>query len=336
MARAFVVKAVADGWPISGVFEELRSGRARIGWSYRDDLDLRLIQKDLSRGTPLNKDQKNARRCLGFLTRVSPDDYLIYPHQPERGQFCVVLATGEYDFSDKEEGLDKDFRSFRPCSLVTTEPVNVHDEIVSSQLRHRLGRPGRFSEIYNTGPLSEFLEDLPNAGRLQDDSNRASLQRIHNKLRRKLPEVLHEEFSRADLSRKLCRDLFERMGYVHEIREGPTEVGSDVVVTLGDPLLPDEVEIRIGIQVFSYEGNVEEWDLREKLDQLLRGWEENSLKYGALLTTGRCGDEARALLLRHNQNEKNRPVRLIDGDDLADLFLRYFPPATDRASYDRE
>ena len=59
-------------------------------------------------------------------------------------------------------------------------------------------------------------------------------------------------------------------------------------------------------------------------------------KYGALLTTGRCSDEARALLLRHNQNEKNRPVRLIDGDDLADLFLRYFPPATDRASYDRE
>ena len=168
---------------------------------------------------------------------------LFIPISPERGQFCVVLATGEYDFSDKEEGLDKDFRSFRPCSLVTTEPVNVHDEIVSSQLRHRLGRPGRFSEIYNTGPLSEFLEDLPNAGRLQDDSNRASLQRTHNKLRRKLPEVLHEEFSRADLSRKLCRDLCERMGYVHEIREGPTEVGSDVVVTLGDPLLSDEVEI---------------------------------------------------------------------------------------------
>lgn len=336
MARAFVVKAVDNGWPIDGVFRELQSGRARIGWSNRDDLDLRLIQDKLSKETSLNEDQKNARRCLGFLTKVAPGDYLIYPHQPERGQFCVVRATGEYDFLDEEKGLNGDFRSIRPCSLVTMEPVNTYDEIVSSQLRHRLGRPGRFSEIYNTGPLFEFLEDLPKAGRLQDDSNRASLQRIHEKLRRSLPEVLHEEFSRADLSRKLCRDLFERMGYDHEIREGPAEAGSDVVVTICDPLLPDEVEIRIGVQVFSYEGPVEEWHLKRKLDQLLRGWEENNLTYGALLTTGRSSDEARTLLLTHNRQEENRPVRLIDGDDLSDLFLRYFPPAPDRASYSAE
>ena len=336
MPRAYVVKAVADGCPIPGVFNELRAGRARIGWSSQDDLDLRFIKEKISRGTQLNEAQKDAKRCLGFFTRVALDDYLVYPHQPDRGQFCVVRVTGEYDYSDKEEGLNGDFRSFRPCSLMTTEPVNIYDEIVPSQLRHRLGRPGRFSEIYNTGPLSAFLEDLPNAGRIQDDSNRASLQRIHDKLRRKLPEVLHEEFSRADLSRKLCRDLFERMGYVHEIREGPTEAGSDVVVTVDDPLLPDEVEIRIGVQVFSFKSTVEEWDLQEKLDQLLRGWEDNSLKYGALLTTGRCSDEAKAALLRHNQNELNRLVRLIDGDDLADLFLQYFPPATDRVSYGRE
>ena len=41
MPRAFVVKTSDDQWPISGVFEELKKGRARIGWSYQDDLDLR-------------------------------------------------------------------------------------------------------------------------------------------------------------------------------------------------------------------------------------------------------------------------------------------------------
>ena len=50
MPRAFVVKALDDGWPIPGVFEELRAGRARIGWSSRDDQDLRLIQEKVDRG----------------------------------------------------------------------------------------------------------------------------------------------------------------------------------------------------------------------------------------------------------------------------------------------
>ena len=326
MPRAFVVKALDDGWPIPGVFEELRAGRARIGWSSRDEQDLRLIQEKADRGEPLNEAQQEAKRCLGFLTRVSPKDYLLYPHQPDRGQFCVVRVTGKYDYSAKEDSLDGNFRSFRPCELITTEPVAMYDEIVPSKLRHRLGVPGRFSEISNLNPLFVFLNALPEAGRIQDDSNRASVRRIHTELRNQLPDALHREFSRADLSRRLCSDLFERMGYSFVVQEGSAEAGSDVVVTVGDPLLPDSVEIRIGVQVFSSEGTVEESYLQSKLNQLLQGWDDNHLDYGALLTTGRCSEEAREVLRIHNQNAPNQLVRLIDGDELADLFLRYFPP----------
>ena len=335
MPRAYVVKAVADGWPIPGVFEELRAGRARIGWSYQDDLDLRFMKEKISKGTPLNKAQKDAKRCLGFLTRVASKDYLIYPHQPDRGQFCVVQVTGEYDYSPAEKGLNGDFRSFRPCSLMTAEPVAMYDEIVPAQLRYRLGRPGRFSEVYDIGPLSIVLNGLPEAGRLRDGSNQTIMKRIHDELREKLPDTLYREFSNADLSRNFCRELFERMGYSLAVQEGPAEAGSDVVVTVGDPLLPDKVEFQIGVQVFSHKGSVEESYLKSKLKQLLKGWDDNHLDYGALLTTGRCSEAARAALHRHNKGS-DRLVRLIDGDDLADLFLQYFPPATDRVSYGRE
>ena len=116
------------------------------------------------------------------------------------------------------------------------------------------------------------------------------------------------------------------MGYSYVVREGPDERGSDVVVTLGDPVLPDSVEITIGVQVFASEGSVEEWYFREKLDQLLEGWDYNGLDYGALLTTGKFSEESKEALRRHNKDYPNRLVRLIDGDELADLFLEYFPP----------
>ena len=245
MPRAFVVKTLDDGWPIPGVLEELRAGRARIGWSSRDDQDLRLIQEKVDRGEPLNKAQQKAKRCLGFLTRIFPEDYLLYPHQPDKGQFCVVRVTDEYDYSAEEDRLDGNFRSFRPCELITVEPVAMYDEIVPSKLRHRLGVPGRFSEISNLNPLFVFLNALPEAGSIQDDSNRASTRRIHTELRNQLPDILHREFSRADLSRKLCSDLFERMGYSFVVQEGSADAGSDVVVTVSDPSCP--IRLRYGL-----------------------------------------------------------------------------------------
>ena len=337
MPAVFVVKTADDGEPVQGVFGELQAGRARIGWSYQDNLNLRSLRERIDQEVQLDGHERDAKRCLGFLTRVESGDYLLYPHQPKRGKFTVVQVTGEYGYSTKEDGLDGDFRSFRPCSLETREPVDMYDEIVPSQLRHRLGRPGRFSEVSDTSSFFIFLKNLPNQGRLQDDSNRASVDRIHKELREKLPEALYREFSRADLSRRFCSDLFERMGYTAEgkvkVQEGRAEAGSDVVVTVGDPLLPED-GLRVGVQVFAYKETVEESALQSKLDQLLRGWDENSLDYGVLLTTGRCSKADKAAWRNHQNNEKNkkekpsRQVRLIEGDDLANLFLKHFPPAT--------
>lgn len=117
------------------------------------------------------------------------------------------------------------------------------------------------------------------------------------------------------------------MGYTHEVQEGPNENGSDIVVTLGDPLLPDDIEIRIGVQVFSYENEVKENALKEKLDQLLGGWEVNEINYGVLLTTGLPSGPARAILRSHNRNNPGRLVTLVDGESLSNLFLKYFPPS---------
>ena len=125
MPAVYVVKTVHEGQPFPGVFDELKAGRARIGWSYEDNLDLRVLQDRIEQGKPLDEEQQKARRCLGFLTRVKPEDYLIYPHQPDRGQFSVVQVKGEYDYSTQKDGLKEDFRSIRACLLTTPNPVTA-------------------------------------------------------------------------------------------------------------------------------------------------------------------------------------------------------------------
>lgn len=60
MTQAFVVKAIAEGCPVEGVFNELESGRARIGWSYNDKLDLRKIR--IRPITDLDEHERAAKR----------------------------------------------------------------------------------------------------------------------------------------------------------------------------------------------------------------------------------------------------------------------------------
>ena len=87
MSAVFVVKAVDDdGQPIPGVFDELKVGRARIGWSYQDNLDLNLIHKKIKQGKVLDEDERNAKRCLGFLTDL-----------PFRNAFCRMSAHRRTD-----------------------------------------------------------------------------------------------------------------------------------------------------------------------------------------------------------------------------------------------
>ncbi len=203
----------------------------------------------------------------------------------------------------------------------------MYDGIVSSHLRFRLGLPGRFYQIHDTTSFTSFLGDLPEAGQ-RPDSDQVRFRRIHNELREILPQLIHREFTRADLSRRFCRTLFERMGYSAEavtVQEGSGEAGSDIVVTVGDPLLLPE--FRVGVQVFSYEGVVEKGALQKKLKQLLGGWEKNDLDCGVLLTTGHCNEAASAELADHNKEHPAQLVRLIEGNDLADLFLKHYPPS---------
>ena len=112
-----------------GLYEKLRAGSARIGWSSNDGLDLGHIVRP---GAQLDGDQQEAWYGHGFLDRAVENDLLFYPNVPSYGKFCVARITGKYKFLSHDEGIDGDFRSSRPCELLTPNGVEKSDLIVTS------------------------------------------------------------------------------------------------------------------------------------------------------------------------------------------------------------
>ena len=310
------------GVPVNGVFERLEDGQARIGWSSDDCQDLSVIAEAIENDIELNSEQREARRCLRFYRDVTIGDYLIYPHQPERYMFCVARVTGDYEYLAEANGIEGDFRSSRSCELITNPAINYDDVIVPPIVQTQLGLPGRFYEMTEDVLFQEMCDQIYQAGN-DVDTSFARYNRIRNSLTEQLPAFIYREFPRAHLSRQFCRDLFTCMGYSEvKVQEGPNEAGSDVVVIVGDSLLP--VAFTVGVQVFCYRGQVEVEEVELKLNQLIDGWDNNGLDYGVLLTTGNCeGEELKNLILDHNRNHLDKKVKLIDGRELAELFMKH-------------
>lgn len=333
MPNVFVLRTNKHnaGGPHEGVADEIRNGRARMGYSSEDRQDFRKIMENP------HEYEKWERDSLGFLRRVSNGDIIMYPHQPERDRFMVCRITGEYGYLSKLEigksGIldinDGDFRSWYPCEpLFEGNSISYRHKAVPPKLLGSFRNLFRFIGI-DFNIYKQFEEDYVRLGP-DAEGERDRIGAIHQKLLDRIlsdiPSFIHEEYLSADLSRKFCSDLFERMGYQIDVLEGRSDKGTDVLVVVSDQLLGQKVNV--GVQVFSYEGEVSlhgNGGVKYKLDQLIDGWKDNNLERGVLFTTGQCSKEAQEYLEKYKEENKDKPVRLIDGAEVAELFLQYFP-----------
>ena len=327
MSNVYVVRTEDKNGPRPAIFASLQQGLARIGWSYTDACDLSLVKKALADGNP-TAEQNDAKRCLGFLERIRQGDRLLYPNTPDRGQFAVCeVVDDEYLFLAPEQALDgtNDFRSARRVRLLWEEPVSKDDPRVPPALRNRLGKQGRFTQMHDPSPLEDLLERLLSG--LTPEQAASPIGLLHARLKTELEQIvvglgakIQAGHPGKDLS-TFIQGLLEQMGYEPVLQEGPREYGSDLVVEIMHELLP---ALRVGIQVFSWQGEAAADSVRRKLDQLLAGWERNALDFGLLVTTANATVKAREMIRKHNEAELARRVRLIDGHELSDLFIRHW------------
>ena len=317
--HSYVVKTIIRGDSqdlARKLFESLQKGSARIGWSWLDNLDLSQIIS--GNWNEFDGNQQDAWYCHGFIDRAQIGDLLFYPNVPEFGKFSVAKITGEYRFLSADESLDGDFRSARNCELLTKRPVSKSDEIVAPVLRARLDLRGRFYQLYADEEIADFLNRLPEAGTATADIS-ATLEKMLEEAAKSMESKWSRMFPQKDLSKVLAQLLMDR-GDTVEYKEGPGERGADLIVSMENEFLREP--ILIGVQVGSYEDKVWPNKVVEKLNQLLSGWKDNKLNYGALVLAGKCEDDAQAVINEHNKNNPDKKVILLDGRDLALLALR--------------
>jgi len=135
--------------PHKALFESLIGANrskpiARLGWSYRDELDLRKLSEARQQGRWKAKWDK-AWGSHAFNDEVKQRDLLFYRDLPAHGRFTVVEVAGDYDYLK----TDGDFRSYRPCKLVA-ENIPLSDRVVGNALRTYLQLPRRLYKIPTT------------------------------------------------------------------------------------------------------------------------------------------------------------------------------------------
>jgi len=315
---AYVVRTETDGRVLLG---KLQAGSARIGWSHRDDLNLQNIIDINNSGQfeTLDGDQKDAWYCHGFVDVAKVGDFFFYPHVPDYGLFCAVTIKGGYSLLSDEDGIGGDFRSSRPCEPLTPEPITKLDAIVPALIRHKLGLQRRFYQLnVEQSDIDFLLRNIPNRS-VAVGTHALSFSRMIDTAHRDVARRWTTFFPAANLSRFLA-ELLERYGERVDLREGPSEKGTDLVVEIQNDFL--DRPLIVGIQVGSYEGDVYAGTVQEKLGQLLSGWDHNSLDYGALVLTGDWKDEAKQVIEDHNRTHPTQRVKWIDGRQLARIVTR--------------
>jgi len=152
------------------LFEEIKKGKARFGWSYENSSDLNQIEKTLKANNwDFNKlvdDQAEVWDKGNFLLNIKTGDYLVYINQPQYGYCTICLSQGEYSFDDGIHCDDfthaddgNDFRHFIPSKFIGTFSREFAKS-VDVKLYRRLVLLGRWWRIKTEEEFSSLLESV--------------------------------------------------------------------------------------------------------------------------------------------------------------------------------
>lgn len=142
------------------IWSELRAGRLRQGWGYRDDLNLEQLAELRRKGVRLPKFQQDAWRGNRRLLPTQPGgmqvgDLVVLLNMPIRGAWSIARVTGGYRYQISETlnlyGA-RDYGHIREVELLTDKRgIDPATEDVSDRLRRAMRNRQRMWRIDNHG-----------------------------------------------------------------------------------------------------------------------------------------------------------------------------------------
>ncbi|WP_422491044.1 restriction endonuclease [Endozoicomonas sp. ALE010] len=298
------------------VYQSIKKGVSRFGWSQKDEHNLKL--KD-------NWSDWHSKQL--FLLQIKKDDWIVHINTPVWGKCIAARVTKEYDF---DEGLKCPFGDdFRHCFEVDKESVIEFDRRDDNVLPSVNLRPrGRYHRVYAEQDFKLSIENLKNKTvRLSRSETRGEfhLKERTEKLMAEITESIHIMNKSKELERFLAK-VFREIDGVIDVNENgfgwKTDHGADLIVTTRSSSIGNLVfENKIIIQVKSFGGD---HNSLQAVAQVREGIEKYAADAGMIITTGNSTEQLENEIQKVSE-EINRPIDLLAGDDVARFVIKHAP-----------
>ncbi len=297
------------------LYQSIRMGKSRFGWSSLDEHNLRL--KD-------NWSDNHSRNL--FLLQISKGDWIVHVNTPSWGRCIAVRVVSEYGF---DEGLDVPWgKDFRHCFEIDVESIiefNRRDPNVLPSVN--LNPRYRYQRVYAAEDFLKSIENLKhnvinlNSGESKEEFH---LKDGTNRYLSEIAKLIHETHKSKRLEPFLAK-VFRKIRGVVDVDENGSgwrsDYGADLIVTMRSPLGHLEIENKIIVQIKSFSGSHYEVGA---VDQVQAGIEKFNGTAGMIITTAGKTEKLENKI-RETSEAIDRPIDLLAADDVAKFVLKIAP-----------
>lgn len=319
MKDIFALK-VNPEWTVR-IYDSLKQGEGRFGWSYIETADLRSLRKRFEEGDTLT--EKESHCYQPFLLDIEVGDHVVFINVPAYGECTTARVNEKYYWKWEKTDFSHRF-GVDPKTVFT---FNRNDSAVHPALSARLKLQGRWWHIYAKDEFQTLLSEhqLGKLGQKASPDDR--IIRLAEECRPHLSGVtqaIHHTHPGKQLE-ELFEVLFTSIPGVKEVKamRGSADKGADLIAVM-EHVHPITQQITLQtcvIQVKSYEG--EHSDTRAVKDIRRAFIAHPEATEGLIISTADTSAEVLEKELYELKEELGKPVHLIVGSDVAGLLLKY-------------
>lgn len=295
------------------LYEEIKKGKSRFGWSQRDGHNLKLEN---------NWTEWHSRQL--FLLEIKKNDWIVHVNVPEWGKCIAARVIKEYDFDDGLEVYDpgKDFRHFFEIDRNSIVEFNRRTPAIDPRVNLRPRY--RYHRVY---AVNEFLNSIENLKSGKEKGEQGYLWEETNSFLDKIVPIIQQMHTGKKLEGFLARVFRTIPGIaVNENGSGwGTDYGADLIVTTKVPVGETvDFEYKIVVQVKSLAGEVGEKKGGEAVNQITTAINKFDADAGMIITTGERTEKLE-IEISEVSKKLNRPVELMAGKEVAEFVIKNAP-----------
>ncbi|MGB0663918.1 MAG: restriction endonuclease [Pontibacterium sp.] len=300
---------VDDSVNRSLVYESIRKGKSRFGWSQKDEHNLLLETWSEWHSKQL------------FLLEIKPDDWVVHINTPKWGQCTAAKVVGSYEFDDGIKSTHgTDFRHVIPIDVETIIVFNRRDENIlpSVNLRPR----SRYHRIYEEQDFNQSIINL-RAKRVDLGRDTKGEFYLKDKTEAFLPKItsfIQQMNKSKDLELFLAK-VFRKVEGVVQVKENGSgwrsDNGADLIVTFKNL----NIENVVVVQVKSFEGSHHCLEAVSQIENAINVYGANA---GLIITTASTTESLDSAIQALNE-KMDKQIDLMAAEDVARFVLKYAP-----------